>query len=87
MWIRLFAGAREAAGASRIQVEINQPLTARELRKHLAAAEPALARILPYCAIAVDAEYVSDEDLIQAGREVAVIPPVSGGTEPCSEVR
>jgi molybdopterin synthase catalytic subunit len=51
-----------------------------ELRTLLASRHPRLARLLPRCRIAVDEEFAADEDAIPDGAELAVIPPVSGGS-------
>ncbi len=76
--ILYFAGAREAAGASRETLE-RAPATVAELRRALEGAHPALARILPRCRIAVDQEFAPDDAPLRDGAEVAIVPPVSGG--------
>ncbi|WP_243337419.1 molybdopterin converting factor subunit 1 [Anaeromyxobacter soli] len=76
--ILYFAGAREAAGASRETLE-RAPASVAELRRALEAAHPALARILPRCRIAVDQEFAPDDAPLRDGAEVAIVPPVSGG--------
>jgi len=73
-----FAGARDAAGAAR-ETLAAAPATVGDLRRSLAAAHPALARILERCRIAVDQEFAEDAAALRDGAEVAVVPPVSGG--------
>ncbi|ABC80895.1 molybdenum cofactor biosynthesis protein MoaE [Anaeromyxobacter dehalogenans] len=73
-----FAGARDAAGTSR-ETLAETPGTVADLRRALAAAHPALARILPRCRISVDQAFADDADAIRDGAEVALIPPVAGG--------
>jgi molybdopterin synthase catalytic subunit len=73
-----FAGAREAAGASR-EALAERPATVGALRELLARRHPALARLLPRCRVAVDAEFAEDGAALPDGAEVAVVPPVSGG--------
>ncbi|ACL64592.1 molybdopterin converting factor, subunit 1 [Anaeromyxobacter dehalogenans 2CP-1] len=73
-----FAGARDAAGTSR-ETLAEVPATVADLRRVLAAAHPALARILPRCRISVDQAFADDGDAVRDGAEVALIPPVAGG--------
>ena len=73
-----FAGARDAAGTAR-EALADVPATVGELRRALAAARPALARVLARSRIAVDQEFAEDDTPLRDGAEVAVVPPVAGG--------
>jgi molybdopterin synthase catalytic subunit len=75
-----FAAAREAAGLEREVLPDEPPRTVAALRAALAARHPGLSRVLPVCRIALDQEFARDEDAVPPGAEVAVIPPVSGGS-------
>jgi molybdopterin synthase catalytic subunit len=76
-----FAVAREAAGVDREVVELGAPpASVGALRQVLLARHPGLARVLPRCRIAVDQAFARDGDPVPAGAEIAVIPPVSGGS-------
>lgn len=75
--VHLFAAAAERVGASRD--ELPHPPTVGHLRRALADTRPSLADLLPRCAVAVNHEYADDDQLLHAGDEVAIIPPVSGG--------
>jgi molybdopterin converting factor subunit 1 len=77
--VRLFARARDLAGADAVPVEVPAGATVADLRRALAARHPALAGLLPRCAIAVGDEYADDRLTLPVGVEVAVLPPVSGG--------
>ena len=74
-----FAVAREAAGTDSETLPA-APASVGALREVLAARHPALARVLPRCRLAVEQEFARDEDPVPDGAEVAVIPPVSGGS-------
>ena len=74
-----FAVAREAAGADSESLA-GAPASVGALRDFLAARHPALARVLPRCRLAVNQEFAGDDDPVPDGAEVAVIPPVSGGS-------
>jgi molybdopterin synthase catalytic subunit len=72
--VRLFAMLRERAGARELQLEL--PEGAR-VADALAALGP-LAEGLPLV-MAVNREYAGDDHVLDAGDELALIPPVSGG--------
>lgn len=78
--VLLFAVAAERAGARSLDLEVSAA-TAGAVRRALAEKVPALASLLPLCALAVDGEYAEDGTEVLPGAEVAVIPPVSGGGE------
>lgn len=78
--IHLFALARQLAGTPTVKVEIPEPATIQALRIALAEAVPALRDALPRLRIAVDSEYVDESFVVRPGAEVAIIPPVSGGS-------
>lgn len=77
--VRLFARARDLAGADTITLKAEPGMTIGELRRLLAAAHPELAGLLARCAIAVNNDFAEDASAVPAGAEVAVLPPVSGG--------
>ncbi len=79
--VRMFALAREHAGAAEVEVKIVARATVGDLRAALAAGFPRLAPLCAGALIAVDEEYAGDETPISAGSRLALIPPVSGGTE------
>jgi len=78
--VRCFAGAREAVGQASLQVEVPEGATAGDLLAHLAAAHPRLQGIARHLLLSVNREYANRSAPLKAGDEVALIPPVSGGT-------
>ena len=70
--VRLFAGLRERAGASHIDVELPDDATVADL---LAAMQLAPRS----CVAAINREYADAGSRIAPGDEVALVPPVSGG--------
>ena len=75
--LRLFAAAREAAGASRVEIEggtVAEVLNEARVRfgEHFAA-------VLASSRVWVNGEPADDDDAVGAADEVAVLPPVSGG--------
>jgi molybdopterin converting factor subunit 1 len=77
--VRLFARAKDLAGMDILKMELASGATAADLRRALAVKVPALAALLPRCALAVNNDFAVDETAISPNAEVAVLPPVSGG--------
>jgi molybdopterin converting factor subunit 1 len=76
----LFLGpARDFASVEAATIEVFDATTATSARAVIAAKFPRIAAALPTMRIAVNQTFVSDEYILRAGDEVALIPPVSGG--------
>ncbi|MCA9710096.1 MAG: MoaD/ThiS family protein, partial [Myxococcales bacterium] len=77
--VLLFASLREIARAEQVSVEIADDATAGDLLAALGQQHPALAPRLGPCRVAVDQAFVGADHALAGARELAVIPPVSGG--------
>ena len=77
--VRLFARARDLAGAGALTVELPPGATVADLRRRVAADVPPLAGLLARCAVAVNDDFADDDLTLPTGAEVALLPPVSGG--------
>ncbi|HEY7311660.1 MAG TPA: MoaD/ThiS family protein [Gemmataceae bacterium] len=77
--VRLFARARDLAGADMVRVELSEAATVADLRRRLAADYPALAGLLARSALAVESDFAEDSRVLSANDEIALLPPVSGG--------
>jgi MoaE-MoaD fusion protein len=75
--VRLFAMLRERAGAGSVTLELPEGARVRDAIDSLAG----LAEGIPLV-MAVNREYASEEQVLDAGDELALIPPVSGGSRP-----
>jgi molybdopterin synthase catalytic subunit len=80
--VKLFAMLRERAGSDTVQVELSEGATVADLIDELAD----LIGALPVRA-AVNREYSEGGQALTAGDEVALIPPVSGGSDLHAAVR
>jgi molybdopterin synthase catalytic subunit len=78
--VLLFARARELVGTEEIEMTLPGNATVQVLRDRLSAEKPELARFLERCAVAISNEYVANNAPIPENAEVAIIPPVSGGS-------
>ncbi|HEX4897567.1 MAG TPA: molybdopterin converting factor subunit 1, partial [Candidatus Limnocylindrales bacterium] len=83
--IRLFAMQRELAGTRALAVELAAGATVEAAWAALVARHPVLAPGRPAVRFAVNGEYTGPETLLADGDEVAMIPPVSGGSEAGSD--
>lgn len=81
--VLFFASARQAAGVSSIQVQLDSdPANTTQLRRLLAERFPALAAMVQdteSITLAVNEKYVEGEVELKSGDTVALIPPISGG--------
>ena len=77
--VKLFAVARDRAGANAVDVELSSPATIGELRTALAQQYPRLADIISHVRFALNDDYATDATAIDSHAEIAIIPPVSGG--------
>jgi MoaE-MoaD fusion protein len=75
-----FATFRDLAGQRQIELQLADSARVSDLRSLLGQTYPALAQQVKNALVAVNKEYAFDEDLIPAGAEVAIFPPVSGGS-------
>ena len=75
--MRLFASAAEALRSRSCTVQLRDGATAGEL---LAALAECGGGLLLHCQVAVDRERVAPDTPLEPGREIAVLPPVSGGS-------
>ena len=86
--VRLFAVCRDRAGSDHLDLELPGDSTSvAALSAAIAAASPALAPLMKVVRVAVNQTFARPEDLVRAGDEVALIPPVSGGSGGTFEVR
>lgn len=84
--VLFFATLKERAGVDRAQLELPDEARVRDLKVRLCQDYPALEPALDSTLVSVNREFAFDEDPIPAGAEVALFPPVSGGTEASDEV-
>jgi len=75
--ILLFANLREEVGLDQLVILEKQEMTVVQLKEWLK--ESYHLQSLDTVMVAVDEEFVTNEEMIKAGDIVAFIPPVSGG--------
>jgi molybdopterin converting factor subunit 1 len=76
--ILMFGIAKEIAGGTSVEIEVDDQMTVQRLRTLLEERYPRLKQLSSFM-IALNNEYAAGEELISKNDEIAVIPPVSGG--------
>ena len=78
--ILLFAQARERAGAAHVQLSLPDGSRVADALAAIRRAHPSLEPLWPHLAIALDGRLVADDAALVEGAELALLPPVSGGS-------
>lgn len=79
--VLFFATLKERARADRLALEFDGTATVGDLKTRLAALVPDLAPALPTALVSVNHEFAFAADPLHDGDEVALFPPVSGGSQ------
>ena len=79
--VLFFGGARDAAGHDEIDISLNSPANTESARSQILSQYPELKRFGNSLLLAVNQEYARPETAIHDGDELALFPPVSGGSE------
>lgn len=78
MKIQCFGVARDIAGGPYLTLPPPAGGTVGDLRRELLSAYPAFGELVSF-AIARNEEYAGDEEPIETGDQLVIIPPVAGG--------
>ena len=78
--VHLFARAKDLAGTDILTLDLPPNADVGALRRRLALQIPALAALLERSALAVNEEFARDDQLLTNDADVALLPPVSGGS-------
>lgn len=75
--ILLFANLREEVGSEKLVIIEKREMNVQQLKKWLE--DKYQLQMLNKVMVAINEEFVTDEEIVKAGDIVAFIPPVSGG--------
>ncbi len=78
--VLFFGMLKDVAGKASDEVELAEGATVRALLAHYESRMPRLKDSLPALALAVNQEYAGVDTTLKTGDEVALLPPVSGGS-------
>jgi molybdopterin synthase catalytic subunit len=85
--VLFFGGAKDVVGTNALTLSLGQPATLSAASTVLLDQYPELRRFGRSLLFAVNQEYATPETEIHADDELAVFPPVSGGTETVCDYR
>ena len=80
VYIKLFAGYRDKVGRSDVDLELPDDATVGYLAQEMIRHHPTLTRDAARLVVAVNQEFQDHSYVLSDGDEVALIPPVSGGS-------
>lgn len=78
--VLFFGMLRDLAGRSSDSLDLPERATLRDLLAHYQAQIPRLRQIADSLAMSINQEYAAPESCLESGDEVALLPPVSGGS-------
>lgn len=79
--IRLFAGLRERAGSDQVELELPEEARVRDALARLQGITAGVPVVM-----AINQEYADQDAILRPGDELALIPPVSGGSRAYARV-
>ena len=82
--IRLFAGIEESLGTDSIRCNLPNAATVSDLVAYLRQAHPQATRQIEQALVAVNRRYAIPETVLNETDEIALIPPVGGGSDDTS---
>ena len=78
--IRLFATLKDRARQDRVRITVDEPVTVQDVLDAIAAAYPALEPSLGTTLVSVNKEFADLETAVAVTDQIALFPPVSGGS-------
>jgi len=78
--VLFFGMLKDLAGTSTDSLELPEGATLADLLDHYETRLPKLKDFLPSIALSINREYAASTEQLHAGDEVALLPPVSGGS-------
>jgi MoaE-MoaD fusion protein len=79
--VLFFASLRDRAGTSKIALELPDGATVAAMKAEVSQRYPQVESLLGHVLVSINQAFAFDEDLLPEGAEVALFPPVSGGTD------
>lgn len=77
--VRLYAGARAAAGTATTELELPAGASVADALAALVASHPGLAAVIPACSVLMDEVRAGPGETVGPGATLDVLPPFSGG--------
>jgi molybdopterin converting factor small subunit len=77
--VHLWSYFRDLAGTARLDVEVSEAASVEDVLRAVYAVHPRLGALRNSTLIAVGVDYAAADQILQAGDEVSLFPPVQGG--------
>src|SRR4051812_3223264 len=78
--VLFFGQLKDLTGNAAESLALGERATVRDVLQHYAEKFPSILKLSPSLALSVNQEYASQDAPLRDGDEVALLPPVSGGT-------
>jgi MoaE-MoaD fusion protein len=78
--VLFFGVLKDVIGKASDSLELSEGNTIADLLSHYQSISPRFHELLPTLAVALNQQYANAETTLAAGDEIALLPPVSGGT-------
>ncbi len=78
--VLLFAHLREISGSDEIEMELDSGCVGEDVLARLEELYPEIVDHRKYLKLSMNGEYINNETTIIENAEIAVFPPVSGGS-------
>jgi molybdopterin converting factor small subunit len=78
--VLFFGMLKDVVGRASESLELSEPATVADVLEHYRQRVPALGRLLASVALSVNQHYAGPGTVLGANDEVALLPPVSGGS-------
>lgn len=78
--VLFFAQFKDHAGTAKAGLQLPDGATVRQVKAELSRQYPAIAALLGNAVVAVNQQFAFDDDPVPDGAELAVFPPVTGGS-------
>ena len=82
--VLFFGILKDLTGKASDSIDLHDGASIRDLLAHYVQQIPLLKESLPSIALAVNQQYASPETKLRSGDEIALLPPVSGGSKQAS---
>ena len=76
-----FGRLKDLAGRGKESIQLPDGATLNDVLRHLGKQIPGLEDLLPSIAMAINQEYAGPGSKLDSGDEIALLPPVSGGSQ------
>ena len=86
MRVLFFGAARDASGRNEVEICLSGPTNAADAFEQILNIYPNLRRFGRSLLFAVNQEYAPGEGQVRDGDELALFPPVSGGSDPDTDI-